>query len=58
MHTYRKAKGEPLWTVGYFTRCDSGYDVWTALRDFSQEENAAAFAHYLNGGNGDHFVNW
>jgi hypothetical protein len=49
MHTYRKAKAEKLWTVGYFVD-DEGKSHWEPLKDFPQEHQAIAFINYLNGG--------
>ena len=59
MHTYRKARDEQLWTVGYWRdgapRGAAGGDmhrmpVWEPLQDFGTEKDAAAYASYLNGG--------
>lgn len=50
MHTYRKQKNENLWTVGYYTRGDGGFDVWSPVRDCDSEYLAACFTSFLNGG--------
>lgn len=57
MHTYRKdgKDAATIWTVGYYTRSDGGYDRWNPLKDFKNEVRAAAYANYLNGGAGHDF---
>lgn len=45
VHTYRKKDG--FWETGFAMD-----DHWVALRKFKYEESAAAFANYLNGGDG------
>jgi hypothetical protein len=54
MHTYRKTKDEPLWTVGYYTqevgRMGEPISAWMPMKDFNTEEEAACYVNYLNGG--------
>lgn len=51
MHTYRHSKSEQIWTVGYYTyRAANTAPDWHALKDFNTEQDAAAYASYLNGG--------
>lgn len=51
MHTYKHSTNGPSWTVGYYTyRAANAAAEWHALRDFTNEEAAAAYASYLNGG--------
>lgn len=45
MHTYRKAKDEPFFTVGYWID-----GKWMAIKDFNVEANAVMFVNILNGG--------
>lgn len=60
MHSYKKSKGEDIWTVGYYS--PSNFDTgeltysWKPIRDFSNEDSAACFVNYLNGGKGNLFV--
>jgi len=51
MHTYQKEEGR--WTVGYYLGVNHN---WVTLRVFTYEESAAAFANYLNGGDGRIFL--
>jgi hypothetical protein len=56
MHTYKKSKGEALWTVGHYERHsneDGTWDQWVPMHDFASVETAAAFVNYLNGGTGE-----
>lgn len=60
MHTYRKSRNEPLWTVGVWVPADEGTRVdlrWHAIRDFNTELAAATFTSFLNGGEPPH-LNW
>ena len=54
MHTYIKAKDEPLWTVGHYKRvCGSNtvtVDQWVPMKDYNTEAEAAAMVNHLNGG--------
>ena len=55
MHTYRRADG--LFTVGIYHPYTDAEGVvtweWEGLRDYTQEYWAAAYANFLNGGNGE-----
>jgi len=47
MHTYIKCRGEPnLWTVGHYTP----EGVWISMIDFNNQQAAAEYVNYLNGG--------
>lgn len=61
MHTYRKIKdgNDRLFVVGIWepesvgesqSRGDFTRAHWNAIRDFLKEDEAAAYASYLNGG--------
>lgn len=52
MHTYRKDKDGPIWTVGYWRSDRNGFTRWEPLTDFSLESLAIERVNYLNGGNG------
>jgi len=49
MHTYRKSKGEELWTVGFEMPSENVHE-WRPIKDFNEERQAAAYTSYLNGG--------
>ena len=62
MHTYRRNKGEQLWTVGFWEPGsleqynERGVVVprWNALQDCRDEDQARRLVNYLNGGDGVH----
>ena len=41
-----RLRGEKVWTVGYYSP-----DRWEPHKDFSSQDDAARYIHYLNGGN-------
>jgi hypothetical protein len=61
MHTYKHVKDgeEWIWVVGHYSMIGDSDGVesrWQAMKDFDDEEAAAAYVNYLNGGTG-HFTN-
>lgn len=56
MHTYRKSRDENLWTVGLWAPDDEAKWMysqpykWHPVKDFTREDDAAAYVNYLNGG--------
>lgn len=49
MHTYKRT--EPgLWTVGFETPQNDTTNNWRPIHDFTDENEAARFASFLNGG--------
>ena len=61
MHYMRDAESpdDPnvvVWEVGYFEPTDDGDESWHPLRRFRFEEHAARYVNYLNGGDGENFV--
>jgi len=54
MHTFIKNRNEPLWTVGHYKLVgeDNGasHHTWVPMKDFNNEEAAARYVNYLNGG--------
>lgn len=62
MHTYKKVEAG-LYTVGHYQTIGheeaSSEQKWVPMRDFGDEQKAAAFANYLNGGDGDRLsISW
>ncbi len=47
MYVYVRAKGEQLWTVGFYDPTGK----WIPESDWDNKEDAAARVSYLNGGN-------
>ena len=57
MHMYIKDENEAVWTVGFYVPAQNPninpLNRWHAVKSFSNEETAAAYVNYLNGGIGD-----
>jgi serine phosphatase RsbU (regulator of sigma subunit) len=58
MFTYKKARYESLYTVGYYeppANDVEAFHEWRAIEDFGDEEDARRLVNYLNGGTGELF---
>jgi hypothetical protein len=54
MHTIRYNRRDGFWTAGYFEpNADDAGSRWVLLRDFTTQERAERYVHYLNGGSND-----
>ena len=59
LYGVQKTRGEDLWTVGYWapqSYSDGVMYEWFGLEDFGNRKAAFAFINYLNGGEGNLFV--